>query len=105
MWHNIPLVFLVVISVAGCAYVPESRTNHITGNANELRPRIENGAVAVVAAPINLVPNVLSNYIVGLYPGKVWPIQYLFWPISGLVWGIQDTFRGYPFWSPSALYE
>lgn len=105
MLRSAHLIIFTILVSTGCTYVPESRTNRISGDTNELRPRIENRAVAIVVAPVNLAPNILSNYIVGLYPGDLWPIQYLLWPVSGLIWGIQDTFLGYPFWSPSALYE
>ena len=105
MPHSVLLALVFVLVSSGCASVAEPRANHITGRVNDPRPRIANRAVAIVAAPLNLAPNVLSNYIVGLVPGNAWPIQYLLWPVSGLVWGIQDAFLGYPFWSPSALYE
>ena len=103
-WYWLLAVVFVSLLI-GCAHVAESRQNHITGQTNELRPKVQNPVARVVLAPINIAPNIISNFIVGLYPGKIWPIQYLLLPVSAIVWGIQDTFLGYPFWSPSAVYE
>ena len=55
--------------------------------------------------PVNLGPNLISNYICNLRPGNLWPIQYFLWPISGLYWGGRDAWHGYPFWEPTALRD
>ena len=99
------LGIVCVLVLSGCVHVTESRKNQITGQTNEMRPKVQNPAARVVLAPVNIAPNIVSNFIVGLYPGNIWPIQYLLLPISAIVWGIQDTILGHPFWSPSALYE
>jgi hypothetical protein len=97
--------FIILLIVTGCAHVREPRINHITGQSDDLRPRVEAKAVRLVLFPINVAPNTISNFIIGLRPGNLWPIQYLLLPISAPIWGIQDAFLGYPFWSPSAKYE
>ena len=97
-----PIVLLLALALCGCTHIQAK--NHITGEIDE-RPKIQHTAVAVLASPINLGPNIISNYAAGLYPGDLWPIQYLIWPISGLLRGIQDAILGYPFWSPSAIYD
>src|SRR5687767_3912975 len=99
------LSLVCILVLSGCTHVMESRENHITGQTNEMRPKVQNRAARVVLAPVNIAPNIVSNFVVGLYPGDIWPIQYLLLPISAIGWGIQDTILGYPFWSPSALYE
>ena len=97
-----PTVLLLALALCGCTHVQAK--NNITGRIDE-RPKIQHPAVAVLVSPINLGPNIISNYAAGLYPGDLWPIQYSLWPLSGLLWGIQDAVLGYPFWSPSAIYE
>ena len=99
------LVLISLAALVGCVHVSEPRENRITGQPNESRTKVEKPAARLVLAPVNLVPNIASNFIVGLYPGNIWPIQYLLLPFSAVVWGIQDTYLGYLFWSPSALYE
>lgn len=96
------IVCILAVVLCGCTHVQAK--NNITGDMDD-RPKIENPAVALLATPVNLGPNIISNYVHALYPGKLWPIQYLLWPISGVTWGIQDAVLGYPFWSPSARYE
>ncbi|MCX6339143.1 MAG: hypothetical protein NTX71_04405 [Candidatus Aureabacteria bacterium] len=105
MYRPILVVSLLVFLFLGCAHIQEPRINHFTGLRNDSRPKIKDPAVAIIAAPVCLVPDLVSNYVVSLYPGNLLPIQYMLWPISGLIWGIQDALLGYPFWSPSALYE
>jgi hypothetical protein len=96
---------VLVVSLTGCAQFPESRANHVTGEPGGERVRIEDPTVAALVLPLNLLPDLVSNYAVGLYPGNLWPIQYLLWPFSGLIWGVGDAVEGRPFWSPSAAYE
>lgn len=98
-------MFAATAAAVGCTHVADKRPNHITGQTFDLRPKVENPVARVALAPVNIVPNVVSNFIAGLYPTTIWPAQYVLLPFSAIGWGIQDTFLGYPFWSPSALYE
>ena len=70
-----------------------------------VRPRIESRPLAIALFPVQLVPDIFANAIVALYPGNLWPIQYLLYPFSVPYWGITDAWEGRPFWDPSALYE
>lgn len=69
------------------------------------RPRIESRPLAIALFPLQLVPDTAANAVVALYPGNLWPIQYLLYPFSVPYWGITDAWEGRPFWDPSALHE
>ena len=69
------------------------------------RSQIESNGLRKGMFLVNLVPNVVSNYVVALKPGNLWPIQYLLWPISGAYWGTRDAWHGYPFWEPTAVWD
>jgi hypothetical protein len=89
----------------GCVHVHEKRVNHITHATNDVRMKIENPIARAALFPVNVGPDILSNFGVGLYPGNLWPIQYTLLPFSSLYWGITDAAQGFPFWSPTAPYE
>ncbi len=69
------------------------------------RSQIESNGLRKGMCLVNLVPDLVSNYVVSLKPGNLWPIQYLLWPISGAAWGARDAWHGYPFWEPTAVWD
>lgn len=69
------------------------------------RPRIQSRPLAIALFPVQLLPDIATNANVALYPGNLWPIQYLLYPISVPYWGLTDAWEGRPFWDPSALHE
>jgi len=97
--------------LVGCAQVkvhPLYRNHPLTDADPEgtlTRSRIENGAARKGMFAVNVVPDLVSNYVVSLKPGNLWPIQYLLWPISGAYWGVRDAWNGYPFWEPTAAWD
>ena len=104
--QHISLLFVpfLLLSV-GCVHVEEKRVNHITSSTNDVRMKLEHAAARAALFPLNVAPDISSNFVVGLYPGNLWPIQYALLPFSSLYWGITDAAHGYPFWSPTAPYE
>ena len=102
--HHIIWIFAILL-ITGCA-TPRSVT---VGDGSVVvvhdRPQIQTPALRAVMFPVNLIPNMISNFVVCLYPKNLWPVQYLLLPISVPVWGFSDAAKGYPFWSPSAFYE
>jgi hypothetical protein len=103
---------VIVIPIAGaCAHVkvrPLYRDHPVTQADPEdtlTRTQIESPGLRKGMFLINWVPDLLSNYIVALKPGNLWPIQYLLWPISGAYWGTRDAWHGYPFWEPTAVWD
>ena len=69
------------------------------------RSRIEDPGLRAGLFVVNWVPNLVSNYVAGLWPGDLWPIQYLLLPVSGAYWGTRDAWHGYPFWEPTAVWD
>jgi len=105
-------VAMLVLSIAGaCVQVkvrPLYRDHALTDADPEdtlTRRQIESPGLRKGMFLINWIPNLVSNYVVALKPGNLWPIQYLLWPISGAYWGTRDAWHGYPFWEPSAPWD
>jgi hypothetical protein len=69
------------------------------------RSRIESPGLRTGMFLVNWVPNLVSNGVVALFPGNIWPIQYLMWPFSVAYWGTHDAWHGYPFWEPTAVWD
>jgi hypothetical protein len=90
----------VVLTFAGCATTPPPP---FTETAE--RTRVQDDALRAALFPVNLAPNIASNFVVGLVPGNLWPIQYMVLPVGALYWGIGDALYGYPFWCPTVLHD
>jgi hypothetical protein len=103
------LLILPVLCVASCqgpgesAYDSPDPTSYEDQSSG--RPRIDSRPLAIALFPVQVVPDIIANAIVALYPGNLWPLQYLLYPVSVPYWGITDAWEGRPFWDPSALHE
>ncbi len=103
---------VATLVVAGCAThcppdpAPDSRAEYrVTCGAVETR----GCTAALLAFPVNVVPNIVIDTLVplldpivsplvGAHPGNLWPIATLVAPAGGPITGFTDALRGRPFW-------